>query len=372
MQIDGHDAPVPGGAAPRSDLAVSFGVSLYTGQAERPGSLRFGDLTAIAHAAEAAGFDAFWVSEHHDFDDGYLPSPLVGLAAVAQATTTITLGTGLALAPLAHPLRLAEDAVVVDHLSGGRLLLGLGIGYVPQEFRMFGVPMAGRGQRLAEAVAVMRLAWLGERFSYHGQAFSFDDVRVRPGPVRPDGIPIWLGGYARSALERAARLADGHLVGRGSPEVVEAARRHLSAVRDPGDPRFTLAMNLAVAGDDPAAGGDSARAAFARQQRRYEQVQAGTDVYADQLTVSAGADLDLGAIDGYFQLRGPTSSLVDGIVDQVAANRGWARQHLVLRVLFPDEELEVIRRRLAYLGDAVLPEVRRRLAAAGVDTKGAR
>jgi alkanesulfonate monooxygenase SsuD/methylene tetrahydromethanopterin reductase-like flavin-dependent oxidoreductase (luciferase family) len=329
---------------------------------------RYQDLAPIAAAAEAAGFDMFWASEHHDFDDGYLPSPLVGLAAAASATRTIGLGTGLSLGPLAHPLRLAEDAVVVDHLSGGRLVLGLGIGYAPEEYRMFGIPMEQRGRRLAETIDILRRAWRGERFSFEGQVFSLTDVRVRPASLRPEGIPIWLGGYAARAIERAGRMADGHLVGRGTAELVANASACLAAVRAPSDPSFTFAVNLAAIGDDPAAGGDSARRAFARQQHAYEQVQEGTDVYADQIQVTATDTLDLGAIDDYLQLHGDTDSLVRGIIAHVTTNRSWARQHITLRVLFPDEATDVVLRRISYFGEEVLGRVRAALAASSPAT----
>jgi len=345
------------------DRAVSFGLSLYTGQHTGLGGARYQDVAPIAVAAEEAGFDVFWISEHHDFDDGYLPSPFVALGAAAAVTTSITLATGVALGPLAHPLRLAEDAVVVDHLSQGRLLLGLGIGYAPGEYRMFGVPMSRRGPRMTETVEILRRAWTGERFSYRGEIFTFDEVRVRPASVRAGGIPIWLGGYAKPAVLRAARLADGHLVGRGSPDLVHGAARYLEEILDPADPSFTFAMNLAVVGDEPSAEGASARTAFARQQRSYERVQTDTDVYADRLTISAGPELDLGEIEAYFQVLGDTAALIGGITDTLAANSRWSRLHVALRAFFPDEELEKVLRRVRYLGETVLPGVRRAFVA---------
>src|SRR5690606_41834488 len=104
----------------------SFGVGLYTGQ--RNAGAHYRDAVPLAVAAEEAGFDAFWVSEHHGLPDGYLPSPLTLLAALAPATSRIALGTGVLLAPLHHPLRIAADAGAVHQLSGGRLLLAPGIG----------------------------------------------------------------------------------------------------------------------------------------------------------------------------------------------------------------------------------------------------
>lgn len=127
-----------------------FGVGLYTGQ--RAGGGNYRDAVPLAVAAEEAGFDSFWVTEHHGLPDGYLPSPLTLLAALAPATSRIELGTGVLLAPLHHPLRIAEDAAVVDQLSGGRLILGLGIGYADHEYRSFGVDPATRGTRLGALV----------------------------------------------------------------------------------------------------------------------------------------------------------------------------------------------------------------------------
>src|SRR5881227_2019763 len=123
-------------------MTVRIGIGLFTGQVP-PGSDRtfereYREVLDLVRLAEALGFDSAWVSEHHGSSDGYLPSLLPMLGAFAAATDRIKLGTGVVLAPFHDPLRLAEDVAVVDQLSVGRLILGLGLGWREEEFRMFG------------------------------------------------------------------------------------------------------------------------------------------------------------------------------------------------------------------------------------------
>jgi probable F420-dependent oxidoreductase len=196
-------------------MSLRVGIGLFTGQVA-PGGPRgftqeYAETLDLVRLAETLGFDSAWVSEHHGAGDGYLPSLLPMLAAFAAATDRIALGTGVVLTPMHDPLRLAEDAAVVDLLSGGRLLLGLGLAWRQEEFRMFGVPLAERVRRTEETVEVLRRAWTGERFSFEGRAFRFERVQVRPAPERPGGggVPIWLGGMVEASIRRAARLGDG-------------------------------------------------------------------------------------------------------------------------------------------------------------------
>jgi alkanesulfonate monooxygenase SsuD/methylene tetrahydromethanopterin reductase-like flavin-dependent oxidoreductase (luciferase family) len=341
-----------------------FGVGLYTGQRADGASYR--DAVPLAVAAEEAGFDSFWVTEHHGLPDGYLPSPLTLLAALAPATTRIELGTGVLLAPLHHPLRIAEDAAVVDQLSGGRLILGLGIGYAAHEYRSFGVDPATRGSRLAALVGALRGAWTGEPFSC--AELDLDDVCVTPVPAR--AIPIWLGGYAAAAVRRAGRIADGHLVGRGQPHIVSDASRQLAAVRNPQDPSFTRAVNVICMLGGPDGGLASARLAFARQQRAYESIQAGRQVYAGLVAdpsgpagpegsaESAESGLAGGRVDSYVQAAGEPDQVVATLTGLLDDLKDWAHVHLVLRILFPEPDLDLQLRRLAAFGDQVLPRLR--------------
>src|SRR5438034_8295207 len=135
-------------------MGVKVGIGLFTGQVP-PGSDRtftqeYREALDLVRLAETLGFDSAWVSEHHGAGDGYLASLLPTLAAFAAATERIRLGTGVVLTPFHHPLRLAEDAAAVDLLSGGRLILGLGLAWRQEEFRMFGVPVSERVRRTAE------------------------------------------------------------------------------------------------------------------------------------------------------------------------------------------------------------------------------
>jgi probable F420-dependent oxidoreductase len=166
------------------------------------------DILTLAELADTSGFDSFWLAEHHGAADGYNPALLPFLSAVAARTRRLELGTAVMLAPFHDPLRIAEDAAAVDNISGGRLNLGLGLGWAPEEYRMFGVDGKGRGQRLAEFTQVLKAAWTQERFSFDGRFYNYDDISITPKPART--IPVWLGGNADAALERAARWGDGH------------------------------------------------------------------------------------------------------------------------------------------------------------------
>jgi alkanesulfonate monooxygenase SsuD/methylene tetrahydromethanopterin reductase-like flavin-dependent oxidoreductase (luciferase family) len=156
--------------------------------------------------AERLGFLFVGLSEHHGVDDGYLPSALTMAAAMAGRTSTIRIGVTAIVAALHDPLRLAEEAAVVDLLSEGRLDLTLANGYVASEFDMFDRSLRERAKRTTEAVETLRKAWTGEPFDFRGRT-----VRVTPAPYQPGGPRISLGGSTEPAARRAARIADGFI-----------------------------------------------------------------------------------------------------------------------------------------------------------------
>ena len=235
---------------------MKFGLGQFTLQIPpwdpRDPARLYADTLELARLAEQRGFDLFWLAEHHGASDSYNPALLPFLSAVAARTDRLGLGTAVMLAPFHNPLRVAEDAAVLDNISGGRLNLGLGLGWVPEEYRMFGVATAGRGRRIEEFVEVLRGAWTGERFSHEGRFYPLENVLVRPAPPHP--ISIYLGGGTSKALERAARMADGHFPpSTGTPETgVERARMMMelrSKLGVTGPFRFGMFLPIGIGAD---------------------------------------------------------------------------------------------------------------------------
>lgn len=159
---------------------------------------------------ESLGFENCWFAEHHGIDDGYLPSPLMMGAAVAAKTRTMRIGTGVGLLPHYHPVRLAEDAAVLDNISNGRVELSMGIGYLKFECEAYGIESKTRGRRSDEILAIVRRLWEGETVTYHGEFYDIRKARIFPLPVQRPGIPIFIGAVAPPGLRRAAQLGDGY------------------------------------------------------------------------------------------------------------------------------------------------------------------
>ena len=212
----------------------------------------------ICRAAEQLGFESVWGGEHvvlptviesaypytsdgkiPALPDTPIPDPLIWLAFVAAAAPTLRLGTCILIVPQRNPLVLAKEIATLDRLSNGRVELGIGVGWLREEFDALGVPWDRRGARNDEYIAAMRALWAGPHAEFHGEFVDFPPVTCSPRPVQ-SSIPILVGGDTPTALRRAARIADGYFPGEGNPAKLGALIADLRVVteqhgRDPDE-----------------------------------------------------------------------------------------------------------------------------------------
>jgi probable F420-dependent oxidoreductase len=223
------------------------------------GNNTFPDLagaTRAARLAEAAGFDSMIAVDHVVFPDNYtsvypyapggrlpggpggaLPDPLIWMAAMVAVTTRLRFMTGVIILPLRNPLVLAKQVATLDAMSGGRIELGIGVGWLKEEFEALGVPFEKRGKRSDEYIAAMRALWARDGASFFGEFVNFHQVSSNPKPVKRS-VPIVIGGHSEAAAKRAGRLGDGFFPSIGSQvdilPLFDTVRRTADAAgRDP-------------------------------------------------------------------------------------------------------------------------------------------
>jgi probable F420-dependent oxidoreductase len=232
-----------------------------------------GDRAAeLGRAAEDAGFDSLWTVEHILYPEGYestypyapdgkmagsgdspIPDPLIWLSYVAANTTTLKLATGISLLPERHPVTYAKEVATLDMMSKGRVILGVGIGWLREEFDALDVPWEGRTRRTEEYAEVMRALWASDDVSFHGEFINFDNISSNPKPAG-DSVPIHIGGHSEAAAKRAGRMGDGFFPAKGNiAELLEIARQTAADEgRDPEAIEMT-SSHPGIFGDDPAA-----------------------------------------------------------------------------------------------------------------------
>lgn len=293
-------------------------------------------------------FDGVHVSEHHFYDDGYLPAPLLMCAALAVRTNRVQLGTNVLQLPLHHPVRVAEEALVVDILSGGRLRLGLGMGYYHQELLGLGTPVNQRVSRTEEGVEILRRAFSGERFSFDGKRFPLPELRVTPPPLRPGGPEIWIGAFAPAAVERAARIADGFMaIDKSTVPLYHEACERLG--KPPAERRLNRTY-WTIIGEDPerafAQAGPHWMYLFNEYIKRdgYPHLE----VFDDPHKALAAAEADglIMVADGPTAVEEFNAAIDAGAID------------ITLLTLMPGEDLDAVAERLAYISSEVIPKVK--------------
>ena len=217
-------------------------------QWHRPWAELYAETLDFIAWTESVGFSGAWVPEHHGAEDGYMPSPLVMLGAIAARSRTLKLGSAIALAPLYHPVRFAEDCAVLDILSNGRLEMAVAVGYRRSEAQAFGVDFSARGRRTDEFLEIVRRLWAGESVSFEGRHFVLKNAAITPTPLR-GRIPLYIGGFTDKALERTAKYGDGYF---GNVEICDLYFDKLRALgRDPAAARIRIQGLFVLVARDP-------------------------------------------------------------------------------------------------------------------------
>lgn len=311
----------------------------------------------LCRYAEQVGLDSVWASEHHFTADGYLPSPLTLLAAVAGVTERIRLSTNVLIAPLYSPVRLAEDAGVIDQLSCGRLMLGLGLGYRESEFRGLKIPLGHRAEQLEAALTVLRAASRGIALG-ELDGFADDTPSITPLPYDETGPELLVGAFAEVGIRRARRLADGWI----APELAhprQLEKRLAMLDLDSLDRPFHIALTMN---------------AFTAARDAWSIVKPGNELVARQYRAWLTASGDLPQLNG----KGfDSDSATDGRPPQFVAGtpdecieqlRPWwqvlqalppsVTAHLTLRMSFPGVTDEATRESVRMLAQEIVPALR--------------
>ncbi|WP_435332763.1 LLM class flavin-dependent oxidoreductase [Haloarchaeobius sp. TZWWS8] len=335
---------------------MKLGTGLFTCQ-KRPDDDRttteiYDEMLDLGRTIDEVGLDSMWVSEHHFTEDEYLPGTMPSLAALAAQTENVELGTCIALAPLYDGVRLAEDAATVDHVSHGRLTLGLAIGSNPGEFEAFGVPQDERVERLEDQVNLLRAAWSEGPLDYEARFHDIDpSVSVTPKPVDGD-VPIMLGGGAKPAVRRAARTADAWCA--PSKISLGGLKKRVDDIRNvrekegiDGDFEIYLIKHGFVA-DSREEAWNLMKPGYFYIQRRYAEIFSGETV--EELPEERKQELKEQAIFGTpEQVTEELSKYRDALGDDV---------HFIFRTYHPGIGTETMKECIRRLGDEVAPELR--------------
>ncbi len=319
---------------------------------------RLDELLEQVRVADALGYDSIWAGEHH------VPSPFLYLpqfpllARAAAEAGEMTVGTNLVLLPLHAPVDVAERGALLDVMTDGRFVLGVGLGFRREEFEAFGVPFDERLGRFVEAVQVIDGLWSRDELTFAGRFHRLDRVGIRPRPLRRPRPPIWIGATVDRAVERAATLGDAWLM-TSLPTVpdlagqVEVYRRALARADRPFPSEFPRMLEVHVAAD-----ADEARRRAAPH--LLEKYRAYAD-WGQRELVPAGSSLD----QPFEQLA--ADRFVVGDVDEAVA--GLLRQrrelgvtHICLRVQWPGMSQDPALDSIELVGREVIPRVRAALA----------
>jgi probable F420-dependent oxidoreductase len=302
--------------------------------------------------AEELGFDSVWMEEHHAVTNHYWPSPLPVLAGFATRTSRLLLGTDIVVAAFHHPVRLAEDVAMLDVMSNGRFVLGIAIGYKPDEFALYGVELEKRGARFEEQLAIMKGLWTQERVQFKGVYYTLEG-RLEPKPVQKPHPPLWIGGWGDITLRRAASLADNWIPGPTADlaRLLNGKKQFLEQRRAAGLPAPTewpLTRDVIIADTDAEARALAEEHIMVAYRREYAGGWRHPFIDA-----SIATDLDK-LMEDRFIIGGPEQCVrrLRRFVEQ------YGLTHLICRMFFPGMPHARIMRGLELLAREVMPAFR--------------
>jgi len=301
------------------------------------------------------GLDLVWFTEHHFIDDGYLPSWIPIATAAAARSKRVRFSADICLLPFNNPVRLAEDLAILDNVSNGRAEIGIGMGYADHEFRSFGIPRSRRVSLTDEGLDILQRCFTGERFSYTGRRYTFNDVKITPGYVQPGGPPLWIAAMSEPGALRAARYA-AHLLPQGPrDEVLDPWRTAMAAAGHDVSTRRVGIIKSVLVTDDPERDWPSVRAAERYRMRSYGDLA--TD--SRHSPGNKAATYANPALIPQTWVVGDVAACVDGLVDFI---RAFGVTDIVTWALPPGFHPRRMDDSLERFATDVAPRVRERLS----------
>jgi alkanesulfonate monooxygenase SsuD/methylene tetrahydromethanopterin reductase-like flavin-dependent oxidoreductase (luciferase family) len=321
---------------------------------------RFAETVEQVRLIRSLGFDSIWAGEHH-VTPGYHFFPQMGLLhRLAAEAEGLWIGTNVNLLPLHNPLEVAEAGAFLDVITGGKFLLGVGLGYRPEEYEMYRVPMPDRVSRFAEGVEIIKRLWSEDRVTHRGKHWQFTDASIGPRPLQSPRPPIIIGAQVDAAITRAAKIGDGWLMVpiptldqvTKQMSLYKSAR---SAAQLPPSPHICRLLEVGCAPDDESA----ARRVAPHLMEKYKAYFS-WGLEGLTLDPNAAPDQQFRALAiNRFAVGGPAK-----VIDMLVAQHRAGITHLSMRVSWPGMAQNDILASIELLGRQVLPEVRRRTAAA--------
>jgi len=306
------------------------------------------------------GFDSIWAGEHHITPGFHFFPQLPLLYRLAAEAEDLWFGTNVTLLPLHNPLELAENAAFLDVITGGKFLLGVGLGYRPEEFQMFGVPLSERVSRFTEAVEIIRRLWSEDRVTHSGRYWQFSDATIAPRPLQAPRAPILIGAQVDAAIVRAAKIGDGWLsVPTSTLDQIEAQMSQFKSARAaaklPPAQHFCRLLEVGCADDDATAIRCTAPFLIEKYKSYFSWGLEGL-----KLDPNAAPEQQFRALaTRRFAVGAPAT-----VIEMLVAQHRLGINHLSMRLSWPGMGQDEILASIELVGRKVLPAVRQQTAAA--------